>query len=133
MINANELRIGNNLTDHHIGSLITVVEVKENNTRCSYIRADNGQPHISIVNNEYLKPIPLTEEILLKCGFVNTDLGFVLITPNGTQFGLLGMRGKYSLGLSGPFGLVQPCFIEHLHQLQNLYFALSGQELVYTP
>ena len=39
--------------------------------------------------------------------------------------------GQWSVGLSGPFGLVQPCFVQSLHQLQNLYFALTGEELDY--
>ena len=72
--------------------------------------------------------IPLTEEILLKCGF---DFGIKL-----QDF----VKGKYQFveiinTIDGYFseegilyyGLITK--IKHLHQLQNLYFALTNQEL----
>lgn len=73
--------------------------------------------------------IPLTSEILEKCGFKDksqtTDLCFEL--PNLI---LAGQRKKLFpciWGEGGPeaYGIE----IEYLHQLQNLYFALTGEEL----
>lgn len=74
-----------------------------------------------------LTPIPLTEEILLKCGF-----SFPLGTDNGNycQLGDLGFNlynGKV-LRFNYRFGNTK-AEIKHLHQLQNLYFALTGTEL----
>jgi hypothetical protein len=84
--------------------------------------------------DDYYKPIPLTEEWLLKFGFekaaefytksmvnapdiiisyVNSingyQKGYVLCDPDGCEISYHGMR--------------------HVHQLQNLYFALTGEEL----
>lgn len=82
--------------------------------------------------NEDLQPIPLTEDILLKCGFS-------IITENsaGKRYAYV-VNGIYSSDLSftywtttkekGKFfrGDLQ---LKSLHQLQNLYFALTGEEL----
>jgi hypothetical protein len=72
-----------------------------------------------------LKPIPLTPEILAKVGFkfadyLNTKTRFSKsnfhIDFSKKMWFLHGYRG-YPIGM------------KHLHQLQNLYFALSGEEL----
>ena len=64
---------------------------------------------------EDLKPIPLTEEWLLKFGFRES---------NKYLF-------KYKLGLKkrGDNYFYDNISIKHVHQLQNLYFALTGEEL----
>jgi len=63
-----------------------------------------------------IKPIPLTEEWLTKFGFKKDDGFFnkdgVWLTPD---FGLDGIN---------PF---KP--IKYVHQLQNLFFAITGEEL----
>lgn len=73
----------------------------------------------------WCKPIPLTEEWLIKFGF---EMGKnpkiiqlfpmqLLETPNGFEYFLgYGFGGKFIV-------------IKYLHQLQNLYFALTGEEL----
>lgn len=70
--------------------------------------------------------IPLTEELLLKFGFVNFMGGYweledritILQSPGKLNF-LLSIGTEYTTG--------QP--FESVHQLQNLYFALTGEEL----
>jgi hypothetical protein len=73
-------------------------------------------------NTNNLFPIPLTEEWLLKFGFNkwknknNYSKGsFIIYTlsKKGFHFGKKSLRIK----------------IEHINQLQNLYFALTGEEL----
>jgi hypothetical protein len=63
-------------------------------------------------NPDLFEPIPLTEEWLMKFGFDEKEP--VLISS-----------WKFS-----PFceTIITKC--EHVHQLQNLYFALTGEELV---
>ena len=73
------------------------------------------------------EPIPLTEEILLKCGAKKTDKedsfgGFIIYYPNGN-----GMRIKNN-EWSNQHITVK---IEFLHQLQNLYWCLCGKELTF--
>lgn len=66
-----------------------------------------------------ITPIPLTPEILEKAGFVNKDLGN------------LSYNLAYGDGvcISISFNGTWICYLTYLHQLQNLYFALTGEEL----
>lgn len=89
--------------------------------------------------NDSHKPIPLTEEILLKCGFCSNEYknGYIGIDVKRnvtTDFVLTKpfLMGEFQKLYTWEYraGGV-PFFnqIEHLHQLQNLFFALIGQEL----
>ena len=73
-----------------------------------------------------LSPIPLTEEILLKCGF---DENMVLSTIEGE----IRYYGDGDINIGGEdsctLGMVYIAKCKYLHQLQNLYFALTGKEL----
>lgn len=83
---------------------------------------------------KYIKPIPLTEEILLKCGF---EWSIQHQAHKHKKF-------KYVIDFynSHPQFNSSVCFlnkehrsgenlicIQYLHQLQNLYFALTNEEL----
>jgi len=115
MINANELRIGNwVLIESHI-------------TTVNHIMGDE----------DYFLPIPLTPEILEKCGFVKNKVQNDCIELGGIDFHLELMWGKenyyYPMLTQTPQGCEERTVflnrINSLHQLQNLYFALTGQEL----
>ena len=69
-----------------------------------------------------VEPILLNEEILLKCGFItsNGELGKEYWNNN---FKLDYYRESYQ------FDWYMCTQIKYLHQLQNLYFALTGEEL----
>ena len=71
-------------------------------------------------------PIPLTPEILVKAGFECSSKGF-WIHPNWYNLSLKYMRGTHALRCN--FMDIVANNIDYLHQLQNLYFALTGQEL----
>ena len=75
-----------------------------------------------------IKPIPITEDILLKLGF---EKGF-------HRYGLenCGLKCHKSLKekhwvISQGFGIqfTELTEIQYLHQLQNLFFSLTGEEL----
>lgn len=79
----------------------------------------------------YLSPIPLTEEWLLKFGFVFlTDIGVYKL-----KFKIDTQAGEYEFaGVPKAIGFVSNRLfasgtIKYVHQLQNLYFALTGNEL----
>lgn len=80
-----------------------------------------------------IKPAPLTEEWLLKFGFEWED---VESKTNGETDKmlfkdiLLMKRHHNDLWAACPYGyLISPHRTLYVHQLQNLYFALTGEEL----
>jgi hypothetical protein len=122
MIKANELRLGNIINWlSSDGWKFTRVNIK-----MLKLLPKREDVH------EYLaaKDVPLTPELLEKCGFVKTKMPFT---------GEIGYaksdEGNYFIGLvenAYGFSLHNPHFnlqIKYLHQLQNLYFALTGEEL----
>ena len=71
---------------------------------------------------EKIKPIPLTEEWLLKFGF-EKKLRYAGITV----FYIKSFELKYSHG--SDIFIYDKTLIKYVHSLQNLYFALTGEEL----
>lgn len=67
--------------------------------------------------------IHLTHDVLLKCGFqydtITYSLGRISLAPGN------GGMDVFLCGISG--GIITN--IQYVHQLQNLYFALTGGEL----
>jgi hypothetical protein len=122
MIKAGELRIGNWLSGNYTIPKFLPIEV--------YSLGDYG---INELTEDSFEPIPLTPEILEKCGFENLDihdwiLKTIFIEDNG-----LGEGGEeWSVHVWNEFyqeHMMLPNYIYYLHQLQNLYFALTGEEL----
>jgi len=70
--------------------------------------------------NELLDPIPLTEEILLKARFMSHKEGVFIIWKR-LSLNLIGTTFHYSRD--------KRVKIQYVHQLQNLYFVLTGAEL----
>ena len=86
---------------------------------------------IKVYNALGTKPIPLTEEWLLKFGFEKR--GYVKFLGNAYQRFVLGRNGIYSINEIAYIYEVcdhDLCEIRYVHQLQNLYFALTGEELI---
>lgn len=115
MIKANELRVGNSIYDRH----------------GNYIYIQNGWFYIvqDIKRLEDYSPIPLTPEILEKCGFIEkTNREWVIGENPVTQDYVMVVR--YSPIIDGFYFLNGHFKLKYLHQLQNLYFALTGEELI---
>ena len=86
-----------------------------------------------IMCNEYsdfiddIEPILLTEEWLLKMGFKPQGEGY-----SYTNLLLQDFRESYSMFEWDSYNEVEVCIkndIKYIHQLQNLYFALTEEEL----
>jgi len=128
VLKANDLRIG--CIIEKSGDICSVASINSDNT----IRIFNedktdtwGCFALRIFN-----PIPLTEEWLIKLGFerdlqinlyrLYNDFGTIVYYPKSSV-----EKSKFS------FMLIGYCFVTyeilHLHELQNLYFALTGSEL----
>ena len=115
---ASELRIGNwikNPVDKQ-----QIIYVTRDATGFGPIRESPQMAHPFA----YCHPIPLTEEWLEKFGFKHTDAGW----SNGTRANLIKMlSGGYMLPSFGQHDFVTE--LKYVHQLQNLFFALTGEEL----
>jgi len=79
------------------------------------------------------KPIPLTEEWLEKFGFEEKRKGrYVIMSKYIDDDTFIDWDGDGSWGLQQSDDWVTfPPTIKYIHQLQNLYFALTGEELKY--
>lgn len=71
------------------------------------------------------EPIPLTPEILQKAGFEKDGNGFCLSDKMSLSLAVTKNGGYLACWRDRSLNFV----INHLHQLQNLYFALTGEEL----
>jgi hypothetical protein len=114
-----ELRLGNYVQNK--GRIIMVTHLASED----YWSGDDGPA----------EPIPLTPEWLEKCGFkydTENDYGYILDIGRKSfcvataQDDDLLLLYRSDIGL----GYHQLMFVEHLHQLQNIIFALTGEELV---
>ncbi|MFL5742779.1 MAG: hypothetical protein ACJ75B_21350 [Flavisolibacter sp.] len=130
MINVSELRLGNFILQKQNARISTV--------RCSY-------QHFELVAKEGtrdLYPVVLDAALLDKCGF-SENLEYPLL-PGAREFTLLlPVHGSSQTELRAYIKNNKECFARaivnnqpasnnfyHLHQLQNLYFFLTGKELI---
>jgi len=124
-MNANELRIGNLVYRNDIANgsdrIETVVELNS--------KAVVSGPIKVICSYSELRPIPLTEEWLLKLGFENNRISVNSVDELAYMFDGDEWSLRYQTKGSG---FTRDYGIKHVHQLQNLHFALTGQELCVT-
>lgn len=81
-------------------------------------------------DSEDFEPIPLTEEILLKCGFEKDDIRDQdYYEWYQKEFPIIGVLCQSSDKTYLFDENTDTLRIYYLHQLQNLTFALTGQEL----
>ena len=123
MIQANELRIGNLV--HTIGTYVIV--------NSALIKAiEEYQKY-----GKLFKPIPITDEWLIRFGFekLNTMMSGCNVFEKGQWRFAVKIKPEkeetfslWNKNMSPPtWSFVRD--IQYLHQLQNLYFALTGEEL----
>lgn len=109
---ANELRIGNYI--YSFGDILKIDLNDICNVECS--------------TDDVFEPIPLTEEWLLKFGFekINNEYWYMYYAfCINEYFDVFGI--KVTKSWQNIYGIK----IRYVHQLQNLYFALTGQELTF--
>jgi hypothetical protein len=107
-----ELRIGNLVA--HIGSVCVLEEIGE-----EWVKVTNDQLNTKI---DDLIPIPLTEDWLVKFGFEVYDFDH-----KENQYRFKERLFVIRDGLFCDYG--SGVVLKYVHQLQNLYFALTGEEL----
>lgn len=117
MINPKELRIGN-YYHYKPSGLYQTIEPHDFAIIEAEERADD------------IESIPLTPEILEKCGFVDDDNDWLLEISERTCININFIKERYCL--ESYDGILNIIPIKSLHQLQNLYFSLTNAELTYT-
>jgi hypothetical protein len=125
MIKANELRIGNKVD--YYGNIVTINYINDTDVGFSdYVPFD--YPLLDEIN-----PVPITEDRLVRFGFKRDTKYDWELKVNGVIFyGMVDNR-QYDY-LNSIFILNLPdskINIHHIHQLQNLYYALTGEEMKY--
>lgn len=134
MIKANELRIGNYLfmpfTSENVK--VTGLALKEEKTQVMYIQSNFGISQYFALPEQY-SPIELTEEWLLKAGFTafKTNPYWYRIGFNGKTLNV-SINGAVEIENFNRDFIQFSDICDHVHQLQNLYFALTGSELVFS-
>lgn len=132
-MDAKELRIGNLVTDQFYESFKTVIEVESVNDKGINLQIcdDGNYPECAKIwiEPEYkfndLNPIPLTEEWLIKFGLIKLRSPMLSFVLGCYEICFNPISEDYSVILKG--GVI--CTLKYVHQLQNLYFALTGKEL----
>lgn len=123
-LTAVELRIGNLIQTDYEG-VMEVVNI--NSERIEYIDAKKlNYRAIGRFELAFVEPIPLTEEWLLEFGFIPNkyqdefSLDLITLDCEYTDKGIFNLSiGEFKSEIE----------IKHLHQLQNIYFALTNKEL----
>lgn len=129
---ANELRILNLILyrglPNYVCSIQSPMPSKQKRFDGKFIVEINPPDTFNVAIDE-IEPIPLTEEWLVKFGFKLQPL------KNNTKEWYFIARGKFSMNNERGFWSHSPIYLEdvlqiqYVHQLQNLYFALTGEEL----
>lgn len=151
MIQADELRIGNYVLIYRTLSTVTGIHRSdksivvnpddEKNNLQKYIddciaqtmgcievenEDDNVVPFYS---EKYIEGVPLTEEWLLKLGLAKSS---IVGRFDFAGLNLQSNDGYFYLDYTDQYGEQEWCMehkMKYVHQLQNLYFALTGEEL----
>lgn len=112
MIQINDLRIGNKILDP-FNNIVEVAQIKPNE-----IGLTNGSGGTQFS----FSPIPLFPVVLEKSGFEDIFGGYYKLGEFGIDYS--GVNNTYKIG-----GNNKTLYIDYVHQLQNLYFCVMGQEL----
>jgi len=139
MIESKELRIGNYVWEDYGGCYEVVGVDSEKKAQQVKLKKPNFKG-VGQYNIEHIEPIPLTEEWLIK-------FGFTVVYKKNKHYNIQNPRGYKDLHKIHIFKTIgdswhlafsdsvtdkdytPPCHFTHVHQLQNLYFALTGEEL----
>lgn len=124
MVHARELRVGNLVLDS--GNKILRIDWFENDKVCMKVEVDGMQVHPMTEYLKYLQPIILTDEWLRRLGLVER------YAKGEWSWSMNGKWQSYTEITKAREGYVYNRDypnIKYVHQLQNLYSALTHEEL----
>ena len=121
----NELRLGNYVTDN-LGFTMYVVGIYEDTVLLNF-KGNEGD--VWEVKEEELKGVVLDTELLIKSGFKRqvTGIGWDKYSKDGIDLSLAPLKNDCYV----PTFCVNGEYVRiiYLHQLQNIFWCLSGKEL----
>jgi len=129
-MNVKELRVGSLITSKTWKGIHKISAVIQNKSNFDVVV--NGFTHI--FKDGYfceIAPIPLNKEVLIKLGFAplsDSDHGLRL-SVNSVDELSWSFNEKILKYQTKGSGFTRDYNIKYVHQLQNLYFALTGKEL----
>lgn len=115
MIRISELRLGNYVYAGGPASEVIAINSTEVAT------SDNK----GFLDPDFIDPIPLTPELLEKCGF-KKEVGSDWMKHETNRYRFMFLEGETAFEY---FNIIFPNSPKYLHQLQNFIFALRGEEL----
>jgi hypothetical protein len=129
-----ELRIGNLVLNPHQKKVYTIQAIKPA-YKLSRLRDGKWNYFVDVAEDTYsvtvdlFVGIPLTEEWLVKLGYTKNEecVCYELLNREDEIFSFWFSETELTLAGLGFKGLWPP--VKYVHQLQNLYFALTGEEL----
>ena len=125
-MNANEFRVGNWVEAN--SPMMQVKEITEH-TVGLYMPGSEADPFLYDI--EEIRPIKLSPEILEKCGFENQryeEWEAFAYKDTAICASWDGVEWVFKYGYDSDLSIAS---CEFLHQLQNLIYALTGEELTY--
>ena len=138
MIQSNELRLGNIFHSPEDNEIVFIEKIQKEFVDVRNI--GDGEFHYSyLCQIQHLKPIELTPEILEKCGFEKSLID-ESNPGDGCYYSMKIIDDKHcdlSFISGDKNGILEVCLFpyetwfifQYIHQLQNLYYALTGKEL----
>ncbi len=132
-MNPKDLRVGNLIQDNNRFEMY-VCGIFKDEVLCDFESNQGDVWEYSEKELEFLNPIPITVEWLEKLGLENLSYGYEIkiipdlilrvIVNNGNYYPQLEQANR-----KGKVRVIDLLKIEKVHHLQNLYFALTGEEL----
>jgi hypothetical protein len=128
-ITANDLRIGNLVTDEWYESFKKIITVESVNDKGINLQIENSDDYPEMQDHwiepyytfDQLRGIELSEEWLIKLGFKSGELDYDIYKQSDGSYSLVDDNGDGTTVYLGN--------LKYVHQLQNLYFALTSLEL----
>lgn len=134
MINSNELKKGNKVyfTGNGENNVVEILELRKKECLVEYV----GNEMCLFYDDEDIQPIPLSPEVLEAYGFNESrerpgTYTYKFSTLAAYLFGGIYEENYYVEYVNNDNSYSSLC--HSLHSLQNLYFALTQTELIYSP
>jgi len=125
----NELRIGSIVWDDYSGEMIVSAIWAGQLPVCVDLKKAEHLPS-GRYDLAKIEPIKLTAQRLIDWGFRNSEMNPPLFLGKGLTI-YIDSDNDFMIGRTHGHGdTVGLCHLKYVHQLQNLYFALTGTELV---